>query len=298
MLFVAFESRHIGNRKRGGGTLIRIMLMAAILIAFVLMMRKVASFKDDASSIDHSPVEGGLHYWPESSEPVIQHSTFTLSYDEENEQAHWVAYILTRDELNRNFVDRTDWFEEDVAVPGGSSDYYDYKGSGYTRGHLVPSADRAWSRKVNEETFLMSNISPQTYHFNGGIWRELEENVRDWARSNERLFIVTGPVIGDSRETIGHNDVTVPEAFFKVVLDLDQPEQKAIGFLIPNDISDQPLSEYARTVDDIEEITGINFFDLLVADDSEEDQVESTKDIDLWPVDPDRYRQRLEHWNQ
>src|SRR5690606_37019502 len=125
----------------------------------------------------------------------------------------------------------TDWFEKDAAIPTGSADFYDYKGSGYTKGHLVPSADRAWNRKVNEETFLMSNISPQAYHFNGGVWRELEENVRDWARENDRLFIVTGPVIGQSRERIGSNQVTVPEAFFKAILDLDLPDQKAIAFL-------------------------------------------------------------------
>ncbi len=295
---MAFESRHIGKGRRGGGTMIRIMMMAAILIAFVLMMRKISGIQDGPLS-DGNPVATSiLYYWPESPEPVIQHSTFTLSYHEDHEQARWVAYILTRDELNRKYVERSDWFEKDKAVVTGSADFYDYKGSGYTKGHLVPSADRAWNRKVNEETFLMSNISPQTYHFNGGVWRELEENVRDWARKNERLFIVTGPVIGNSRETIGQNKVTVPEAFFKVLLDLDEPGMKAIGFLIPNEKTDRPLADFARSVDDIEKLTGIDFYDLLLTDDDLESQLESSTDMTLWPVDQRRYEQRVNEWNK
>src|SRR5690606_10935983 len=131
-------------------------------------------------------------------------------------------------------------------IPTGSAEFYDYKGSGYTKGHLLPSADRVWNRKVNEETFLMSNISPQVYHFNAGVWRELEENVRDWARANGRLYIVTGPVFRNSRETISPKEITVPEAFFKVALDLDHPEQKAIGFVIPHEKTDLHLADFAR----------------------------------------------------
>lgn len=275
-----------------------VLLMAGILIVIVLVIVRFQNANEGLFFAEDPGANLMEFYWPESDLPVIRHSTFTLAYDEAHEQAGWVAYILTRDELNRKFVDRTDWFENDAAVPTGSADFYDYKGSGYTKGHLVPSADRAWNRKVNEETFLMSNISPQTYHFNGGIWRELEENVRDWARANDRLYIVTGPVIGQSSERIGSNQVTVPEAFFKVLLDLDLPDQKAIAFLIPNEKSDRPLEDYALTVSELEQATGINFYDRLIPDDELENQLESTMDMDKWPVDPDRFRVRIEHWNK
>lgn len=277
--------------------MIRTVLMAAILVAFVLMMKKISGLSEDNLFTASTPVAGAPHYWPESTHPVIQHSTFTLAYDEEHEQARWVAYILTREQLNRKSVKRTDWYEVDESIPTGSAEFYDYKGSGYTKGHLLPSADRAWNRKVNEETFLMSNISPQTYHFNGGVWRELEENVRDWARANDRLYIVTGPVLDKSRETISPKEITVPEAFFKVVLDLDSPDQKAIGFVIPNQKTDLHLTDFARSVDEVEVLTGIDFFDLLITDDLLESELEGTFNINLWDVDQDRYRRRIEIWN-
>lgn len=278
--------------------IIRILMMGAILVVFVLMVRKMPGLIGENSAIRLAIDDEGNIYWPESDKPVIQHSTYTLAYDENHEQAVWVAYVLTRSELNRKFVSRSDWFEEDKAVPTGSADFYDYKGSGYTKGHLVPSADRAWSRSVNDETFLMSNISPQTYHFNGGVWRELEENVRDWARSNDRLFIVTGPVIGNSREKIGQNQVTVPEAFFKVLIDVDNPEMKSIGFLVPNNKTDRPLPEFAMSVDDVEEIVGIDFFNRLIADDALEESLESSFNISKWPLDKKRYRTRVDKWNK
>lgn len=294
---MAFESRHIGSRKRGSGMIIRTLLMGAILIAFVLMMKNMTGVLDGVSSADVNSGSRIPAYWPESNYPLIQHSTFTLAYDEDHEQAKWVAYILTREELNRKYVDRTDWFETDEAVPTGSAEFYDYKGSGFAKGHLLPSADRAWSRAVNEETFLMSNISPQDYHFNGGVWRELEENTRDWARENERLYIVTGPVIGKSKIKIGQNGVTVPEAYFKVLLDLDEPELKAIGFLIPNKKTDRPLSDFAMSVKDVEEKTGIDFYSQLISPDALEEELESDYNMSLWPVDKGRYKIRVEKWN-
>ncbi|MBY5957266.1 DNA/RNA non-specific endonuclease [Membranicola marinus] len=295
---MAFESRHIGNNKGGSGMIIRVLLMGAILVAFVLMLRKLPGVMTEVADNETTSEPVTATYWPESNLPVIQHSTFTLTYDEEHEQAKWVAYVLTKKELNRQFVDRTDWFEMDEAIPTGSSEYYDYKGSGYTKGHLIPSADRAWNRAVNEETFLMSNISPQAYNFNGGVWRELEENVRDWARSNDRLYIVTGPIIGKSTKTIGENQVTVPERFFKVILDFDEPELKAIGFIIPNAATDLPLSEFAMPVRSVEEQTGIDFYNQLIQSDSLEKVLESNFELNLWPVDENRYRMRVDKWNR
>lgn len=272
--------------------------MVALLGAFIWMMSRLSGMIEPTEESDFISDGYSEIYWPESNEQIIHHSTFSLEYDEEHEQAKWVAYVLTGEELKRKFVKRTDWFEEDEAIPTGSANYYDYKGSGYTKGHLIPSADRAWSRSVNAETFLMSNISPQKYHFNGGIWRELEENVRDWARRNDRLYIVTGPVIGNSRKRIGANQVTVPESFFKVILDFDEPELKAIGFLIPNEKTDEPLSGFAMSVNEIEKITELDFFKDLVRDTVLEEKLESRYNMEFWPVDNKRYQRRITVWNQ
>jgi len=147
------------------------------------------------------------------------------------------------------------------------------------------------------ETFYMSNMSPQIRNFNGGIWRELEENVRDWAKRFRHLYVVTGPVLTkEIRERIGNNRVSVPEYYYKVILDIREPEYKAIGFVLPNETSFKPLSEFAVTVDHIEELTGIDFFPQLMEADLEK-ELESEVDVSLWDFNDKRFKRRVEQWN-
>lgn len=228
---------------------------------------------------------------------VIHHKTFSLSYVEKFEISEWVAYSLTRNELNQPKFSRPDRFNADYSVPTGSSMHRDYTGSGYTRGHLVPAADMSWDSISLRETFLMSNITPQLKYFNEGVWRELEEQTRDWVRKFRRLYIVSGPVLQSINERIGQSRVGVPQVFYKVLLDLDEPEQKSIAFLIPNEISDQPLATYAVAVDSVEALTGLNFFDELI-DDRTEEKVERVFEISHWPFHPQRFSWRIEEWNK
>jgi len=228
---------------------------------------------------------------------LIRHRYFTLAYREEHEQAGWVAYILTREELEQPWVRRSDRFEEDPKVTTGSATWYDYRGSGYDRGHVVPAADRAFSREAMEETFLMSNISPQEHHFNGGIWRELEELTRNWAKRNGKLYVVSGPVLNQkSNGRIGDNGVTVPAAFFKVLLDLSEPELKGIAFLLPNEISFAPLADYAVSIDSVEAYTGIDFFPELMTPELEK-ALEASFALKSWPFSPEKYQRRINKWN-
>jgi endonuclease G len=223
---------------------------------------------------------------------------YTLSYAENYEQSRWVAYELSVHHLNASKVKRADYFEEDISIQSGSASFYDYKNSGYTKGHLVPAADRAYSSEAMEETFLMSNMSPQEYHFNGGIWRELEEQTRDWARKFRSLYIVSGPMIPKHRfQKIGKNQVAVPEAFFKIILDANDPEMKGIAFIIPNAISDEPLQNYAMSIDEVEEKTGLDFFHELFTD-KLESELEQEVDLGLWPINSKRYMTRINQWNK
>ena len=192
---------------------------------------------------------------------VVKHEYYALSYSEEHEQAEWVAYELTRDRLNQKRVKRMDNFRADPKIKTGSANIYDYKRSGYDRGHMVPAGDMGFSSRSMSETFYMSNMSPQVRNFNGGIWRELEENVRDWARRFRHIYIVSGPVLkGKMRGTIGSNRVSVPDKYYKVILDISEPELKGIGFIIPNEVSTKTLDNYAVTIDEVERVTGIDFF--------------------------------------
>lgn len=223
------------------------------------------------------------YFLPASSEheTIIDYTGFSLLYSETHEQAVWVAYELTAEEVHTRKANRLNRFNEDDRIPTGSASNLDYYKSGFDRGHLAPAADMRFSQQAMEESFLYSNISPQRPAFNRGIWASLEDKTREWAVENSAISIVTGPVLSEEKyPTIGPNEVSVPEFFFKVILDHIEPEYKAIGFLIPNHGTDRPMSDYARSVREIEQVTGLDFFYLL--DDDIEEQVETAVQIELW----------------
>jgi endonuclease G, mitochondrial len=229
---------------------------------------------------------------------IIHHKYFSLSYNEEHEQAEWVAYELDKESLIQPNVERSGNFRPDPKVKKASASDRDYRGTGYDRGHMVPAGDRAFSDEAMSETFYMSNMSPQIRNFNGGIWRELEENVRDWAYQNKHLYVISGPVLTEPiRERIGPNEVSVPDKYFKVILDYTEPEAKAIAFLMSNEISYQPLEKYAVTIDDVEAATGIDFFNNLL-DDQTEEVLESQTDLRKWKFDKKRFQLRNDSWNK
>ncbi len=229
---------------------------------------------------------------------LVKHSYYALSYVEEHEQPEWVAYELTRENLYPN-AKRKDNFRPDPRVAKGSASKRDYRGSGYDRGHLVPAGDMTFSARAMSETFYLSNMSPQVRNFNGGIWRELEESVRYWTKKWGRLYVVTGPVLTEGiREKIGGNGVSVPDQYYKVLLDLDKPEIKAIGFLLPNEVSNEPLNAYAVPIDEIEALTGLDFFSEIIDDPRLEKKLESNYNIRQWSFSKRAFNQRVDKWNK
>jgi endonuclease G len=212
-------------------------------------------------------------------EIVISHTGYSLLYNETHEQANWIAYDLTKEETNKLF-DRTDKFIRDPKVKTGTANDKDYSGSGYDRGHLAPASDMGWSSTAMTESFYYSNISPQTPSFNRGIWKRLEELVRNWAIENNTIYVVTGPVLNNALTTIGANKVSVPNYFFKVILDYSEPSIKGIGFIIPNTGSSEQLQLYAVTIDSVEKFTGIDFFPSLP--DEQENIIEGTLNLKSW----------------
>lgn len=226
---------------------------------------------------------------------VVRHTYFVLSYDEDHEQAEWVAYEITRDRLNENWAERPNTFRPDPDVRTESATPRDYNSSGYDKGHLCPAADMAFDAAAIDETFLMSNMSPQVSAFNGGIWRELEECARDWGRKFKRVCVATGPVLTQPPlGSIGFSKVTVPAAFYKV---LYAPEQhKAIAFVMPNQLSAKPVMDYACSIDQVEKLTGLDFFPSLLKGLDEE--LEGSLDKDAWPIDRQRYEKRVKEWNR
>ena len=238
-----------------------------------------------------------LDFLPSAKGQVIYHQFYTLSYIEKYEQPEWVAYEMTRDELNTKHVPRSNDFRIDPLVTTKSATKWDYKRSGYDRGHLVPAGDMGFDSKAMSETFFMSNMSPQVHHFNGGVWRELEEQVRDWARKYKKIYVVSGPVLTEAPiDEIGKNKVAVPNSYYKVILDYTDPEVKGIGFVLPNEVSNKPLQDYAMSIDDVEKITGINFFKDLKGN-GDVEKIEQEFDINKWKFSKKRYNLRVNQWN-
>ncbi len=217
---------------------------------------------------------------PSSDGLVIDRKGYAFCYSEESEQAIWVQYRLTAAEVLDRVAKRKDDFREDPLVSTGSASLADYRDTGYDRGHLAPAADMAWSSDAMSESFYMSNMSPQKPGFNRGIWKKLEEKVRDYAVSHGAVYVVTGGVLKGNLPTIGDNRVSVPQFYYKVIMVYRQDRKQAIGFLLQNDSSSELLSSFAVTVDEVERVTGLDFFSRL-PDDIEND-IESRLDLSEW----------------
>ena len=222
-----------------------------------------------------------------SDHQIRQFEHYSLCYRESYEQAEWSAYCLTEEELVKN-AGRTDDFRSDPEIATGSATPADYKKSGYDRGHLSPAADFAFDEEAMSETFYMSNMSPQKGSLNRGIWKDLESEVRLWAKNFGRVYVVSGPILEKKPgeyESIGENGVSVPEFYYKVILaplyadeaDKSSPEDAesiiAMAYIFPNEKCEGSLDDYAVSVDEVEKRTKLDFFALL--EDKVENEVEA-----------------------
>lgn len=210
---------------------------------------------------------------------IVHHQNYSLSYSEPYEQAEWVAYELKSSHLSSTNHKRP-YFEIDNAVKSGAAHWRNYKQSGYDRGHLCPAGDRRFSKAAHDETFLTSNISPQEHQFNAGVWNRLEQKVRYWAKKYDGVFVVTGGILKDGLKTIGEERVAVPNQFYKIVLDNTNGKPKMLAFLLNHNDSDMPLYKFVVSVDEVEKLTGIDFFPEL--NDAIENKIEASSSYKNW----------------
>jgi endonuclease G len=298
------RANHTPDKNPFVGMTVRILLLMAIVAALIFMAMHYfneqpdngADIKSEELFFDAYERE---HLLPElKNVEVVHHKYYSLGYSEAHEQASWVCYVLNKDELRIPNVPRYNRYEDDLKVNSGSATYYDYRGSGYSRGHLAPAGDMAFSEEAMRESFYMSNMSPQLISFNGGIWRELEETVRDWAYKDKHLYIVTGPILESSMQSFGTNRISVPRYFYKAMMDIEGDLTKGIAFIMPNELSERPLMDYAVTIDELEKRLGFDIFPNLLENDVLEESLESKIDIDLWPVSEKRFELRVNNWNK
>jgi len=261
------------------------------------MVLEKAKLKDGLEALRLKQIRAQMDEmgYPVSTEKLQQadHIALSLGYSEKHEQAAWVQHIVIPEVEFAN-VSRTNDFRPDTLITTGSAieqDYFlkkvlpdgemEYDGFGYDRGHLAPSADFRWSQKALSESYFYSNMSPQKPEFNRERWAELEGWVRTYVIDfNEPVFVLTGPVLKDSLKQQGENKVSIPEQFYKIVLDLTGDEKKAIAFLMPNSHCAYPVSGYVTSIDEIEKLTGLDFFSSL--EDEEETKLEKMHTMDGW----------------
>ena len=213
------------------------------------------------------------------SEQIIKRKAYTVSYNKETKCPNWVAWYLTASHADGEWS-RSDDYREDYDVPTPRAMNDDYRGSSWSRGHMCPAGDNKWDADAMSETFLLSNMCPQNRSLNSGLWNRVETDCRKWAKKYGGVYIVCGPLYyNKEHEVIGYNKVVVPEAFYKVILCLEG-KPKAIGFVVKNNEGAKKKDQYVNSVDEVERITGIDFFPALP--DEIENEVEAKANLYEW----------------
>lgn len=228
---------------------------------------------------------------------------YATSYNKETKCPNWVAWHLTAEHTDGPFprsgepyfengeacgigkvnltILKGDYFV-DMEIEESRPDFEDWSEmpDGISHGHMCPAGDNKWSKAAMNQSFLLTNMCPQSEKLNGGGWKKLEDKCREWAIKNGDIYIVAGPIFYNGvRNSFGKNKIGIPDAFFKVVLCVNGTP-KAIGFIYSNDESSQLMKNNVRSVDKVEDIAGMDFFYSLP--NSIEDEIESKCNLNDW----------------
>lgn len=236
-------------------------------------------------------------------EQILSRKAYTTSYNCNTKCPNWVAWHLTSEHTDGPFPRKgVPYYSNNGIVEGIGSVTQETCRNGYfvdieakeprqllsdwtrdynmSHGHMCPAGDNKWDKAAMNQSFLLTNMCPQNERLNGGGWKKLEEKCRTWANQYGDIYIVAGPIFSEPiTRTLGEGKIAVPDAFFKVVLCLEGTP-KAIGFLYKNDSSSQSIRECSCSVDNIEELTGLDFFYSLP--DDIENIVESDSNLSKW----------------
>lgn len=212
------------------------------------------------------------------NDTLVRCDAFVVHFNSGRGIANCAAYELVRNELNGT-AERSGEFLPDTGVKGCPSPA-DYAGSGFDRGHLVPAADLKWSEDAMRRSFLMTNVGPMHKALNEGGWAKLEEKVREWSRRDSALLVFTGPVVSDCDTTLASGRVTVPSAYYKVIVAPCVRPKRAIAFIYPNGRSGGRLRQYAVSIDEVERRTGLDFLPFLSTE--EQQRLEAPVNLDAW----------------
>lgn len=260
-------------------------LIIAILVTATLAVASIPAGggKDDSLTQQLPGADDLLHVTdPDSASRImLAYEGFTVAFNPATHQPAYVMWELTEARANADDVSRSrSKFAADPAVEGCAT-LDDYRNSGFDRGHLAPAADMKWSARAMDDCHMLTNICPQEKSVNAGAWATVEKNSRKWANRYGTLYIVAGPVEGDRMTRhIGLSRLPVPERFFKVIVAPEADPPMGIAFLMPNHPFDGGAQAAVTSIDEIETITGYDFFAALP--DDIEDEVEAQHSMARW----------------
>ncbi len=208
-------------------------------------------------------------YGTPPADQLLFNREYVIGYSYLFRQPRWALQLINPENQVAN-VDRKDTFRADMRIPDQfQSELDDFSGSGFDRGHLVPSADRRSTELKNSETFLLSNMAPQAPKFNRQIWRILEEKVRNLAKKYVEVYAISGPYfeVGKTIKVIGKKgggQVVVPHGFFKSILAENVRGRTALwSFMMPNEGTSKKLKDFLVSTREIEMWTGLPLWDRL-----------------------------------
>lgn len=202
---------------------------------------------------------------------------------------YWAGYVDSNEWVAKNYTDYGfyDPFQPDPDLPTNvRTELSQYKSSSYQRGHIVASQDRVNSKDANEQTFYLSNIMPQSKALNTGTWQNMESQVRKWNDNSyrETLYVVKGGTIDDNHITTEKwSGLTVPDYFFMGIVSKLGNKYRGIAFILEHSNPSKNgslLKNYVFTIDQLEQLTGIDFFCNLP--DDIEDEMEKSVDRTFW----------------
>lgn len=252
------------------------------IIALLLIAVAAVVFIPDGSAAQPvGPAEFEKVITPaELNNNIIEYEGFTVGFNTEMHMPNYVVWTLDPSETEGENTRQNVQFQEDTRIAGCAT-LADYRNSGFDRGHMAPAADMKWSEKAMADCHYLTNICPQHNRLNAGAWSTVEKNARKWALRHGPLVIVCGPVLSDRlSRTIGTTPVPVPERFFKVIIAPFAKEPMGIGFIMPNGYVEGGAQATVVSIDQVEEITGFDFFSELP--DDIEDKIEAQSALRMW----------------
>lgn len=235
----------------------------------------------EATKRQENKVYGGLPVTATQTKLLILPNIgYYAGYCDERRSPLWVAYQLESKTFEHR-LSRPKSFKSDPRTLA-RVDPKEFVKSGYDRGHLAPNSAIAsrFGREAQLETFLMSNIVPQTPNLNRKVWQRLEKIEEDYANNRGCIWVIAGPIFDQHIKTLGNN-TEIPDAFFKILIDEEEQGIKALAFLIPQTVTGkESIEEFLTSIDEIEKLTGLDFFSPL--SDVAENKLESTTSQRLW----------------